>query len=194
MRQRTILSSSVEEMAASVVGHVGVSPNSLDAVNNTRCSAACAFYASFQDRSNLRVLVNSTVSRILWAPRRQGQLLSASHVEYVTASGEKKTVRVNREVILSAGTIGSPKVMELSGVGNATILKAAGIEPLFELPTVCENLSDNVHSWVNVFTNATCVTINVCGGWFLSPIFRVTPEQNRPLLSCPSFAIHSLAP
>ncbi|KAJ7048707.1 hypothetical protein C8F01DRAFT_1276198, partial [Mycena amicta] len=59
------------------------------------------------------------------------------------------------DVVLSAGTIGSPKVLELSGVGNSTILRAAGVVPVMDLPTVGENFADHVHSWANSFTNIT---------------------------------------
>ncbi|KAJ7246455.1 alcohol oxidase [Mycena rebaudengoi] len=113
---------------------VGISPNSLDAANNTRCSAACAYYTPFQNRPNLVVITNATVTRILWNKSKAGSKLEASGVEYLV-NNQTKTVNVSQEVILSAGTIGSPKVLELSGVGNATILKAAGVTPVLDLPT-----------------------------------------------------------
>ncbi|KAJ7264152.1 alcohol oxidase [Mycena rebaudengoi] len=133
---------------------VGISPNSLDAANNTRCSAACAYYTPFQNRPNLVVITNATVTRILWNKSKAGSKLEASGVEYLV-NNQTKTVSVSQEVILSAGTIGSPKVLELSGVGNATILKAAGVTPVLDLPTVGDNFADHVHSWANAFTNIT---------------------------------------
>ncbi|KAJ7195916.1 alcohol oxidase [Mycena pura] len=131
---------------------VGVAPNSLDAANNTRCSAACAYYTPFADRTNLVVITNATVSRILWA-NSTGELVAVG-VEYLV-NNETLTVGASKEVILSAGTIGSPKVLELSGVGNSTILNAAGVSPVLDLPTVGENFADHVHSWANAFTNVT---------------------------------------
>lgn len=53
-------------------------------------------------------------------------------------------ITANKEVILSAGSIQSPQLLELSGVGNATVLKAAGVKPLVSLPGVGENLQDHV--------------------------------------------------
>ncbi|KAJ7627389.1 alcohol oxidase [Roridomyces roridus] len=135
---------------------VGVAPNSIDAANNTRCSAACAYYTPFADRENLVVITNATVSRILWANSSAQGKLVASGVEFIlTSSNETQTVGVSKEVVVSAGTIGSPKVLELSGVGNSTILKTAGVTPVLDLPTVGENFADHVHSWANSFTNIT---------------------------------------
>ncbi|KAF7329454.1 Alcohol oxidase [Mycena kentingensis (nom. inval.)] len=133
---------------------VGIAPNSLDARNNTRCSAACAYYTPFASRPNLAVFTNATVSRIIWAvPKKPGDNLIASAVEYISSdTNQTLTVGVGKEVIVSAGTIGSPKVLELSGVGNSTILKAAGVTPVLDLPSVGENLAG---TWANAFTNVT---------------------------------------
>ncbi|GJJ14381.1 hypothetical protein Clacol_008645 [Clathrus columnatus] len=133
---------------------VGVSPDSLDAANNTRCSAACAFYVPNIHRPNLQVILNATVTRITWKPQRPGQNLTAQGVEYVQ-NGVTHTVPVNKEVIVSAGTIGSPKVLELSGVGNSSIIAGAGVKPVLSLPSVGENLIDHIHGWANAITNLT---------------------------------------
>jgi len=95
------------------------------------------------------------VSRILWDTNSttNGTSAKAVAVEYVASNGTTLQASVEREVIVSAGTIGSPKVLELSGVGNATILTAAGVQPVVNLSTVGENLADHVHNWVNSFTS-----------------------------------------
>lgn len=117
---------------------MGIAPNSIDAANNTRyvhanglahrcaeatdrCSAACAYYTPFAGRPNLIVITNATVSRILWAESTgdANSKLTASGVEYIL-NDQTQTVGVSKEVILSAGAIGSPKILELSGVGNST--------------------------------------------------------------------------
>ncbi|KAF9257920.1 alcohol oxidase [Marasmius fiardii PR-910] len=132
---------------------VGVAPNSLDAANNTRCSAACAYYTPFTSRANFKVITNATVSRILWSDKGGSSLIASGVEYYLDGQTNPLVVNVSREVIVSAGTIGSPKVLELSGVGNSTILKAAGVSPVLEHPTVGENLADHIHSWANAFTN-----------------------------------------
>ncbi|KAK7451165.1 hypothetical protein VKT23_012496 [Stygiomarasmius scandens] len=136
---------------------VGVAAASIDPKNNTRCSAACAYYSPYADRPNLTVLTNATVTRIIWANRAASCGLTASAVEYIDAENRTITVSINPggEVILSAGTIGSPKILELSGVGNSSILAAAGVAPVLNLPSVGENFADHVHSWANAFTNAS---------------------------------------
>jgi choline dehydrogenase-like flavoprotein len=83
---------------------------------HSRCSAACAHYTPFASRPNYTVLQNATVVRITWDKATKGKAIG---VEYIQ-NGRRLTVSVGREVILAAGTIGSPKVLELSGVGNST--------------------------------------------------------------------------
>jgi choline dehydrogenase-like flavoprotein len=82
------------------------------------CSAACAYYTPFAGRPNLHVYLNSTVSRIIWSNTSLVKGLAAA-VEYIQ-DGQTHQVTIEKEVILSAGTIGSPKILELSGVGNET--------------------------------------------------------------------------
>ncbi|KIJ41961.1 GMC oxidoreductase [Sphaerobolus stellatus SS14] len=118
---------------------VGVAPNSLDAKNNTRCSAACAYYTPVASRPNLAVFLNATATRIIWANNTKAGKIIASGVEFLQG-GQTTVISVEREVVLSAGTIGTPKVLELSGVGNSTILSAAGVKTVLALPTVGENL------------------------------------------------------
>jgi choline dehydrogenase-like flavoprotein len=84
-----------------------------------RCSAACAYYTPFADQPNFTVLTNATATRILFSETLARGSIRATAVEYVS-NGQINQVSVGREVIVSAGTIGTPKVMELSGVGNAT--------------------------------------------------------------------------
>ena len=81
-----------------------------------RCSSVCAYYV---DRPNFKVLTNSTVIRILWAASSPSPL-QARAVEYKTPDGQTHEINVGKEVILSAGAIGSPRILELSGVGNST--------------------------------------------------------------------------
>ena len=83
-----------------------------------RCSSACAYYTPFASRQNLRVVLNATVSRIIWA-NEATKPLTATGVEYIQG-GQTFIAVVAREAILTAGTIGTPKILELSGVGNST--------------------------------------------------------------------------
>jgi choline dehydrogenase-like flavoprotein len=66
----------------------------------------------------------------------------AQSVAFVV-DGTTYTVSAKREIILSAGVFQSPQLLELSGIGNATLLKSLGILPLIDLPGVGENLQDH---------------------------------------------------
>ena len=62
--------------------------------------------------------------------------------------GDGTVVRARREVILSAGAIGSPHLLMLSGIGAADELRAGGVEPVHELPQVGKNLQDHLASGI----------------------------------------------
>ncbi|KAM5536368.1 hypothetical protein V8D89_009966 [Ganoderma adspersum] len=97
-------------------------------------------------RPNLRVLVNAPVARILCAP---GEGFTTNGVEFLF-DGQKHTVLTasNGEVILSAGAIKSPQVLELSGIGDPKVLGALGIETKVNLPSVGTNAQDHLFAGV----------------------------------------------
>ncbi|KAJ7889498.1 hypothetical protein B0H14DRAFT_3429510 [Mycena olivaceomarginata] len=108
--------------------------------NSTRSYSANSYYQPNAGRPNLQVMVNATVSLILWGTSKNGKAV-ATGVEYINAAGEKLTVSGDR-VILSAGVFGTPQVLELSGVGNPQIINPLGISTVVNLPAVGENLSE----------------------------------------------------
>ncbi|KAJ7277102.1 hypothetical protein C8J57DRAFT_1503939 [Mycena rebaudengoi] len=108
--------------------------------NSTRSYSANSYYKPNAGRPNLQVMVNATVSRILWGRSKNGKAV-ATGVEYINAAGKKLTVSGDR-VILSAGVFGTPQVLELSGVGNPQIINPLGISTVVNLPAVGENLSE----------------------------------------------------
>ena len=101
-----------------------------------RCSAAVAYLHPAMGRANLRVETVALASRVLFEGKR------AVGVEY-TQSGETRTVRARREVILAGGAINSPQLLELSGIGDAARLQDLGIPVVADLPGVGENLQDH---------------------------------------------------
>ncbi|KAJ7789227.1 glucose-methanol-choline oxidoreductase [Mycena olivaceomarginata] len=108
--------------------------------NSTRSYSANSYYRPNAARPNLQVMVNATVSRILWGKSKNGKAV-ATGVEYINVAGEKLTGSGDR-VILSAGVFGTPQVLELSGVGNPQIINPLGISTVIDLPAVGENLSE----------------------------------------------------
>ncbi|EUC61273.1 glucose dehydrogenase [Rhizoctonia solani AG-3 Rhs1AP] len=122
--------------------------NTATSINRTtgrRSYAATTYYAYNAHRSNLVVLTGAQATRINFkdtSSNKTGNLV-ATGVSFVHKS-QTYTVKANKEVILSAGTFQSPHLLELSGIGNSTILKKNGIKTLIDLPAVGENYQDHV--------------------------------------------------
>ncbi|MBV8488316.1 MAG: GMC family oxidoreductase N-terminal domain-containing protein, partial [Planctomycetaceae bacterium] len=102
-----------------------------------RWSAADAFLRSALHRPNLRLQTHALVRRIVIENGR------AVGVEF-DVDGQGFTVRARREVVLSGGTIGSPAILERSGIGDGERLNALGIDTVRHLPGVGENLQDHL--------------------------------------------------
>ena len=115
----------------------GVSMCQVTIKNGRRWSAADAYLRPARRRPNLRILTGVQVA---------GLEMDGSRVSGVRGRdrrGREFTARAGREVILSAGSIGSPQLMMLSGIGPAEHLREVGIEPRVDLPGVGENLQDH---------------------------------------------------
>jgi len=104
--------------------------------NGRRCSAAVAYLHPAMTRPNLDVRTNALALRILFDGGR------AVGVEY-SAHGAIHTIRARREIILAGGAINSPQLLQLSGIGDASLLSALGIRPVFHSPQVGRNLQDH---------------------------------------------------
>jgi choline dehydrogenase len=108
-----------------------------------RCSAANAYLRPAMRRRNLTVLTDTLATRILFEGRR------AVGLRYLRG-GTQQEVRSRKEVIVSAGSINSPQLLKLSGVGPAQELAALGIERVRDLPGVGENLQDHLEFYFQV--------------------------------------------
>jgi choline dehydrogenase-like flavoprotein len=102
-----------------------------------RWSASDAFLKPVRSRANLKVVTGATVDRVLFEQGRAAAVVYA-------IGGERRTARASGEVVLSAGAIGSPAILERSGVGAAARLSGHGITPVLDLPQVGENLQDHL--------------------------------------------------
>ncbi|KAF9639798.1 putative glucose oxidase protein [Lasiodiplodia theobromae] len=125
-----------------------VYPKTIDTEANVRSDAARAYYWPFStSRKNLHLSLNSTVTKILWkSPSGPEQEVVASAVEVVAANGTKITFNASREIVLSAGALRTPSLLELSGIGNTQILSKANIETKVSLPGVGEHLIDQTNN------------------------------------------------
>ncbi|KAF3009547.1 hypothetical protein E8E13_005419 [Curvularia kusanoi] len=111
-------------------------PMTLDASTVTREDAARAFYYPVKDRPNLHVFLNTTVSSIQWKEANGELGKVASGVQVIRSDGTIRTVQALKEVIVAAGSIRSPALLELSGVGNPSVLEPLGIDTVVSLPSV----------------------------------------------------------
>jgi len=120
--------------------------------NGRRCSTAVGYLRPAQRRPNLRVEVEALATRLLFDGRR------AAGVTY-EAGGVKREVRATREVILAAGTINSPQLLQLSGVGPHAVLERHGIAVVHDAPGVGQDLQD--HFYCRTFWRCTRpITLN----------------------------------
>ncbi len=123
----------------------------LTARNGLRCSAATAFLKPARGRPNLRIVTRALAERV----RLDG--CCAIGLDYAVA-GRKATAAARREVILAAGAISSPHLLELSGIGRGPVLQRLGIPVLHALPGVGENLQD--HLQARAIYRSTVPTLN----------------------------------
>ncbi|KAE8220564.1 hypothetical protein CF319_g5929 [Tilletia indica] len=139
------LAENSQPLAGDNVG-ASLQPSDINPANSTRSYSAVAYYLPNSARPNLKVFLNSTVTKINFSTTKDlfGSY-KAKSVSFQT-NGETRSLPVNREVIVSAGVVNSPQILELSGIGNPTILNAAGIKPIVDLPGVGENLQDHTYT------------------------------------------------
>ena len=118
----------------------GVGYFQLTAKNGRRCSTAVAYLNPARGRDNLQIITHARADRI----RLEGR--KAVGVEYIDRSGTQQFVAANREVILCGGSINSPQLLMLSGIGEAAQLSEHGIEVAQDLRGVGKNLQDHLQA------------------------------------------------
>ena len=119
----------------------GVGPLQLTVRHKLRCSAAVAYLRPALKRPNLRVETRALAQRVLFEGRR------AVGLEYAQ-DGLVHHANARGEVILAGGSINSPQLLQLSGVGPGELLRAHAIPVVHDLPGVGENLQDHLNSRV----------------------------------------------
>ncbi|TFK84290.1 GMC oxidoreductase [Polyporus arcularius HHB13444] len=127
---------------------VGVSTTyvSVDPRNATRSYAANVHFQANSHRDNLFVLTSATVSKVIF--REGTSPLVATGVEFIHED-QKYRASASKEVIVSAGSLQTPQILELSGIGNKKLLSKYEIATLVDLPSVGENLQVYVDDHVS---------------------------------------------
>jgi choline dehydrogenase len=124
----------------------GVSHLQVNQKRGLRHSSSTAFLSPARSRRNLTVKTRAQARRVLFDG------LDASGVEYVVDGQIVKAI-ARREVILSAGSIATPKLLMLSGIGDGKHLRAVGVEVLADRPTVGTNLQEHPNSILTFSVN-----------------------------------------
>ncbi|MEO7496957.1 MAG: GMC family oxidoreductase N-terminal domain-containing protein [Massilia sp.] len=106
-----------------------------------RLNTAKAFLKPASQRENLTIMTGSHVQRLIIDDSDQGKVCRG--VEFI-GGGKAWTARATREVVLTAGAIGTPHILQLSGIGLPSALREHGIEPVVDAPGVGENLQDHL--------------------------------------------------
>ena len=133
----------------------GVGYFQLTSHKGRRCSSAVAYLKPARGRKNLTVITRAQCEKLLFT---EGKVTGLKAL----INGKSTEITVKREVILSAGAIGSPQILMVSGIGDVDELKSHGIEMVAEVPGVGKNLQDHLQarpifktdlSTINIETN-----------------------------------------
>jgi choline dehydrogenase len=152
-----------------------------------RRHAADNYLLPAMKRTNLTIESGALAQRVVFEGRR------AVGVIYRKGT-EERTVRARREVLLAAGAIQSPQLLELSGIGQREVLQRAGVPVLHELPGVGENLRDHLHVRIS-FETKLPVTLNTI---LRSPLLKAKMGARwlflgRGLMACSSATSMAIA-
>lgn len=129
----------------------GVGIYQINTKNGKRLSAADAFLRPALKRANLTLITDALATKIRFEGTR------ARGVEYMKG-GQQKFVKARREVVLCGGSVNTPQLMQLSGIGPVELLREFGIPVVLDSPQVGQNLAD--HQGINYTFEANVPTMN----------------------------------
>ncbi len=175
----------------------GAAAYQINTSGGRRMHSARAFLKPALKRANVTLMTGVQAERFIFEGTRTVAV-------QVVRDGKKQTLRAGREIILSSGAVTSPRLLQLSGIGSADLLKSHGITPLLDVPQVGGNLQD--HLGINYYFRATeptlnnmlrpffgklraalqyaltqrgplALSVNQCGGYFCSSPDQAQPDQ-----------------
>lgn len=137
-------------------------PDTIIPGSRTRSYAANAYLLpAAASRSNLTIQTNAMVHKILLEPSTTGDDDAvATGVLFYDADGNVKTVYAKKEIVVSAGTVNSPKILELSGIGKAEHLSSLGIKVIIDNPYVGENFQNHCMADLSVEVDPSIDTLD----------------------------------
>jgi choline dehydrogenase len=150
-----------------------------------RLNTAKAFLKPVANRPNLTIMTGCHVERLLFADTAQGKVCTG--VQF-TGGGSAFTATAQRETLLAAGAVGSPQILQLSGIGAAQALQRHGIAPVRDLPGVGDNLQDHLQLRM-IFKVQGVKTLNTrATNWFGKTLIGLEYAlfQSGPMSMAPS--------
>jgi len=131
--------------------NVGVSfvPSIINPVNGSRSDSNFGYIAPYAG-TNLVILTGYQVTQINWNSTTTGAAVAGGVTFAASAEGKAYTVNAAKEVIISGGTINSPQVLQLSGVGPKALVTGLGIQSVVDLPGVGANLQDHLSASISL--------------------------------------------
>lgn len=129
----------------------------VDGKTGKRADTAHAYIHSGKNFGHLRVLTSTQVHRVLI---KNGVAVGVECSPTNADTYHPRTIRARKMVVLCAGTMVSPQLLERSGVGNPDILRKAGVQPLVDLPGVGENYQDHQLTAATYATDASYETMD----------------------------------
>jgi len=166
--------------------NAGVSYFDVNQRGGFRVSSAKAFLRPARARGNLTVWTHALTERLRLERDVHGALRCTGAT--VVRGGERVSVRAKRELILSSGAIGTPQLLQLSGIGPASLLREHGIEVLLDSPGVGANLQDHLQIRP-VFKVRGVRTLNVLASSFwgrLAIAMEYALRRTGPMSMAPS--------
>ncbi|KAI0839235.1 putative GMC oxidoreductase [Hypoxylon sp. FL0890] len=134
---------SVDPFSGQYYGAV-MSAESVQPKSKQRSFVGSAYLQSALPRTNLTIWTKTLVDKVVFntaGPNKEDGIL-ATGIQYTT-DGETRIVHARKEVILSGGTFHSPKILELSGIGDANLLQLLGVDVVIDNPYIGENLQSH---------------------------------------------------
>jgi choline dehydrogenase-like flavoprotein len=126
--------------------------------NGVRSSTAAGYLKQARGRANLKVVPQALATRIIFDGRR------ATGVEYL-AGNDKRSASANVEVIVASGAFNSPQLLQLSGLGPASLLQSHGIPVIADAAGVGNDLNDHISGRIMLRCKATTTVNNVTRNW-----------------------------
>ncbi|CAE7146931.1 unnamed protein product [Rhizoctonia solani] len=122
---------------------VAITPSTLNAHNFTRSNSMAGYINPVGPKSNLVILTGVQATSLVWGNKGNSGAVATGVNFAASAGAQSYTVKANKEVIISGGTIGSAQLLQLSGIGPKSLMTSLNIDSVVDLPGVGQNLQDH---------------------------------------------------